>query len=992
MRRVRLLPRVSIAAAIGLSACGDSDPAPVDVTADVAEDTAPTDTDPADTADVAEDATDTGDTADTTPPPPDYEKPGFFPSDDDASEILALDGFAQPVRVVYDDRGIPHIHAGNETDLVRAQGYVTARDRIFQMHTLRSASKGRLSEFSGVSALSGDLFLRMLRLGAVAEEMAELTEQSDPLLWPQLQAFSDGVNAYLANLRAGTEAKPPELTIFGTDMVYDWSPADTMAIVRLQTWDLGFGGVVNELDLLGYILRLKERYADTPLAGIWNDVADFTPAAKTPTIVPEGGIPEVGSYSLDASLDTPFFKGLEASHIVEVRRGLEEMEHIPHRAFRAAGEMYGSNNWVVSGEHTTSGRPIVANDTHLSLRNPAIFYQVHLDTTRAGGDISLNGVNFAGAPGIVLGHNANIAWGATVVFSDTTDYYVERFVPEDESRGIGRFDRVFANGTEEVEVQRRVETFRFGKQSGKECIDSAPSWVQNLDWSEAVEAGVCTLTVTLLDVPGHGPIVPWSFREDADGNLLAMSWKWTGFEPTEELGAVARINRASNYEEFKQALERFSVGSQNWVYGDREGNIGWFPSHRVPIRKHIAEGNTLYPPFLPMPGDTGECEWTGFLERADLPQSYNPEKGFLITANADPLGFVFDNDPFNDGIYFGHAWDIGYRMDQIDRRIRAVIDDGGKFDKEVMASIQGDHTSRLGADLVPALLAAVDDAKNGTDTRAAAVLTPAIEAAAARLALWEGLGWEAASGVNAEGGSPNANASIATSIFNAWLRFFVEDLIFDEQLTGLGGSMTARLVRRVVVEPEVLHVQGAPGAPHPLWDDITTEDVVETPAEIMVRALGKAVAFLSDPERVGPSNAGGFGTDDMDAWRWGRLHTVTLRHNVAEVFNIPKPSELPDGFPRPGDVFGVDASDPGLFGRRFTYAHGAAIRNVYDLTDPIVFHGVIPGGQSENPTRPFYDDGAQSWAKNEAPKVAYQVEDILGAASHVLDLVTPAAE
>jgi penicillin amidase len=981
-----------VASAPLTAACGDDDkPAPADTSADVAADISLDDTG-ADTGDDVSEPADTAPdvTADTSGP--EYEKPGFFPTTDAADEVLLFEGFSQPVRVVYDDRGIPHIYAANATDLARAQGYVTARDRIFQMHTLRSAAKGRLAEFSGVGALSGDMFLRTLKLGRVAEEMAANTEANDPLTWPLLSAFTDGVNAYLANLRAGREKAPTEIIVFGTQMIYDWTPADTMAIVRLQTWDLGFGGIVNELSLLEYIQRLRAEHEGTPLADIWKDIVNFSPAGRTPTIVPEGGIPTEGNIDIGDIIDQPFFRDLEAAHIVEVRKGLEAMEFIPHRAFRAAGEMYGSNNWVVSGAHTTHGKAIVANDTHLSLRNPAIFYQVHLDTTRAGGDISLNGVNFAGAPGIVLGHNDHIAWGATVVYSDTTDYYVERFVPADEANGFGRYDRVYQNGDIAVAVQKRQESFVFNKPSGGECVDAAPAWVKNLEWSQVNEGGVCTLTVTMLDVPNHGPIVPWSFREKEDGTFVAMSWKWTGFEVTEELGAVTRINLAKNWDEFRQALDYFSVGSQNWVYGDKQGNIGWFPSHRVPIRKNIAAGDTRFPPFLPMPGDTGEAEWTGFVPRTELPQAYNPPSGYLITANADPMGISYDNDPFNDGIYFGYVFDIGYRMDQIDRRFRAVIDGGQKFDHQVMASIQGDHRSRFGEALTPALLRAVAAAREGSNAAAAVHLDAMTEAAADRLALWEDLDFEAASGVGAEGGSPAQKAATATAIFNAWLRFMIENTIFDEGLQGLGGSMTGRYLARVFAALDAWEASGGTGEKPAIlrvFDDITTEATVETHTEILVKSLKQAVAFLADPATVGPRNAGGFGTDDMDAWRWGALHTVTLRHNVSTAFDIPSPSVLPNGFPRPGDVFGVDASDPGLFGRTFTYAHGAAIRNVYDMVDPVVFHGVIPGGQSENTTSPFYKDGAESWSRNEAPLVAFQVTDVVARKTRVVDMIAP---
>jgi penicillin amidase len=954
------------ACALSVSACGERAAEPEGATPadDAADAASATDAPAREDAPASEDA----------PAPPPYERPAFFPAaETPAAEVLAIPGLSAPVRVLVDDRGIPHIHAENEPDLFRAQGYVTARDRMFQMHTLRLAARGRLAELSGRSALAGDLYLRTLRLGAVAEAMAEKARLEDPQTWAAVSDFAAGVNAFLANLRAGREARPPEVAIFGLEALHDWTPGDTMAIVRLQTWDLSFRGIVDELGLLDYLLAVRTAWRGSELDGIWKDLADFRPLTETST-VPRSVRGAPATFDLEAVLSDPFYETLAAARIVEARHELEAMEHIPHRAFRASGEMFGSNNWVVSGAHTASGAPLLANDTHLALRNPSIFYQVHLDTAAAGGTLSLSGVNFAGAPGIVLGHNGHVAWGATVAYSDVTDVYVERFAPADAQAGYGPRDRVLRAG-EAVPVERRAESFRFAKPATGACVDAAPAWVKNLTYRERVEGTDCLLEVELLDVPHHGPIIPWSFRETADGALLAMTFRWTGFEATEELGAIMGLNRARDFEDFKQALHRFGVGAQNWVYADTAGHIGWYPSHRVPIRKHLAAGDRRYPPFLPMPGDTGACEWEGFVPREDLPQAFDPEAGFLVTANADPAGFSFDNDPFNEGLYFGYAWDVGFRVDQIDRRLRAAIAAGDKLDVADMAAIQGDHRSRLGEALVPHLLDALDAARTGHDPQAEGQLTPAVEEAASYLASWEALGYEAASGVGpepgtrAEAGSDAAKASTATVIFNAWVRFLIEDTMGDEGLVGLGGAMTGRFLVRLVTAPERLATASPDQTDHPLWDDRDTDEVVETRAAIMVRALARALAFLSAPDRVGPAEAGGFGTPDMASWRWGALHTVTLKHNISPAWHIPPASEHPNGFPRPGDSFGVDASDPGLFGRSFTFSSGAAIRNVYALTAPVTFHGVIPGGQSEHPTSRFYRDGADAWARNEAPLV-----------------------
>ncbi len=975
MRAPAPRPILAVLSAASLAACGDAPEAPAVDTAGVADTAAPA-PDSAQPVDDASRPPEADAEADVAPPA--YDRPTFFPASEVAAdEVLALPGLSGPVRVLVDGRGIPHIHAANEADLFRAQGYVTARDRIFQMHTLRLAARGRLAELSGRGALAGDLFLRLLRLGAVAEAMAEKARTDDPETFAAVEHFAAGVNAFLVNLRAGREAGPPEVALFGVDGLHDWTPGDTMAIVRLQTWDLSFRGIVDELGLLEHLFAVRAAWKGTELEGIWKDLADFRPVTETSTL-PRSVRGAPATFDLEAVLSDPFYEALADARLSEasVRRGLEAMEGIPHRAFRASSEMFGSNNWVVAGAHTASGAPMLANDTHLALRNPSIFYQVHLDTTQAGGSLALSGVNFAGAPGIVLGHNGHIAWGATVVYSDVTDVYVERFAPADPAAGFGPRARVIRNGDEAVPVTVRTETFRFLQPASGACVDLAPAWVRNLTFRERTEGGACLLEVDLLDAPGHGPILPWSFRETDDGQPLAMSIRWTGFEATDELSAIMGVNRARNFEEFKTALHRFGVGAQNWIYADTAGHIGWYPSHRVPVRKHLATGDRRYPPFLPMPGHTGETEWTGFVPREELPQAFDPPQGFLVTANADPAGFSFDNDPFNEGLYLGYAWDVGLRIDQIDRRLRAAIDAGDKLDADAMAAIQGDHRSRFGEALVPHLLDALDAALTGADSQAEARLTPAIEEARGYLVGWEALGWEAASGVGASSGSDAARASIATVIFNTWVRFLVEDALEDEGLLGLGGSMTGRFLIRLVTAPEALASTRPEDAEHAVWDDRATVDVVETRAAIMIGALGKALAFLADPAAVGPARQGGFGTADMAAWRWGALHAVTLRHNVSRSWDIPTAAEHAAGYPRPGDSFGVDAADPGLFGRTFTFSSGAAIRNVYGLTEPVTFRGVIPGGQSERPTSPFYRDGADAWAKNEAPPVLRERADL----------------
>ena len=898
-----------------------------------------------------------------------YQNPEYFPGAElDADTVKHLERLVKPVRVVHDNFGVPHIYAETIDDLIFAQGYVTAGKRLFQMHTLRMAASGRLGELLGPSSVRGDVLLRTLKLRATAEKMAARTQELYPEVYQVLERYAAGVNHFIARMNAGDELKPLEVIVFKSDLE-PWTPADTLTIVRLQTWDLGFGGVFSEDELLEHILTLQEKFDGTSREGIAGDAYEFTPPAKTPTVEGKSALTEASETNFKSILANPFFEKFSpemwSQHAAFTRETLE----FPHRMFRS--EDFGSNNWVVSGEHTASGRPLVANDPHLALRNPSVFFQVHLSTKLAGGDFEVSGVNFAGSPGIVLGHNAHAAWGATVFYSDVTDIYAEE-VSED---GKG----VLFKG-EVVPFEIREETFKYILPGDETCDQAISGWIDQINPQVSViDATTCELKVTLRDVPHHGPVIPWSPDTDKDGKPACMSWKWTGFEATDELTAVWGLNMMKSVDDFKAALDHFDVGAQNWVYGDKDGNIAWYPSHQLPIRP-----NKDFPPFLPLPGD-GSAEWDGFVPRSELPQAFNPAEGFLVTANADPIGVTYDNDTFNDGPYLGHTWAPGFRMERSHELVKAAVEKG-KVTPEELSAIQGDHRSNSGMRVTPYLLAAIEAATDGSDAQAAAEMNDAVVEAKSYLASWAEHGYAASSGVGADVDSSEAQASIATSILNATLVHLFPIVYGDEGVADIPDGFKIRLLLRMLETPEVMATYSEEIGDSILWDNLTTVDVVETRHQMLIRAMVEGLAFLANPEKVGVANAGGFGTEDMSAWRWGALHTVTLRHNVAPGNNIPSPTELPEGYPRAGDNFCVDASHPGLGDTSFTFGGGPSLRNVYELTDDIAQWAIIPGGQDEAPTSPHYSDQMELWVKNEAPLRALKAEDVLESREMIIDL------
>lgn len=949
--------------------CGDTEKVESPDTRDTVSDTGGADTiTPEDVAD-----TGGGDTA----TPIDYTQPDWFPAKGtDANEVLELPdlGLEGNVRVVYDDRGIPHIYGDSETDLAAVQGYVLARDRIFQLHTLRAAASGRLAEFNGVGSLSGDLYLRMIGLRRTAAAMAEKTRTDDPALYAAMEAYARGVNTFIARMKAGLEQKPIEVQIFGADIIAPWTPTDTMSIVRLQTWDLGFD--LGDLDRLNDIKAIKAKNDGTALEGIEASYLNVEPIREVASYEPDGGANQTGSFDLEEVLAKDFFRKISREQLGRTLDVLRPLEYGPHHPFR--GPEYGSNNWVVSGAHTASGKPIVANDTHLALRNPAVFYNVHLNNTLAGGDINASGVQFAGAPGIVLGHNDHAAWGATVFDSDVTDVYLETLSADGK--------QVLYDG-DWVDLVPREETFRFPQPGGgKTCAEAGPAWLAGVETSETVDNFVCSLTITFLEVPHHGPIIPWSYGRDSDGKTYAMSFNWTGLEATGELSAIWGLGKAASVSDFHTALDKFGCGAQNWVFGLDNGDIGWYPAHNLPIRKHIAAGNTDWPPFLPMPGDTSDTQWDGFIPHAELPQVVNPAKGWIATANNDPVGNSFDNDPFNDGHYLGFRWTVGYREGRISDLLAAKVATGGLTQDDMLA-IQSDHHSNFGETLTPALLDALLAAKDGTDVVAHDMLTSQVDAARALLEAWRDGGYEAPSGYGAADGSRDAKLSAATAIFNTWIVFLGRDVLVPHDLRRGGDSVVARLLWRLIMKPETMAGYDATKGDTVLWDPDLTDAVEVTRTQAMVRALVEALDFLADPTLVGPAVSGGFGTSDTTKWRWGALHTLTLTHNVSPAYNIPTAAEFPNGFPRPCDSFCVDAAHPGLSDTKFTFTSGPAIRNSYELTTPPVFRGVIPGGESEQPTSPHYRDEMDLWVQNKSPEIPFTVDDVLAKKEKIVDFV-----
>lgn len=537
------------------------------------------------------------------------------------STTLRLAGLRERVTLRRDERGIPYIEAANLSDLSFAQGYVTASDRLWQMDLMRRSMRGEAAEVLGNAVLAQDKMFRTYGFAQVAEaEVAGASKEARE----QLEAYARGVNAYIESLDA--KALPPEFQILQY-RPRPWTPADSLLIVKLffeflsDTWQTD-------------IMRAA-------LAGI--------PAAKREALLVETSpldVIVVGSDNAKAKARA----GLTPPGDVDVKKEIAALRALNQMRASIAlvAERLGvfelnreaSNNWVVSGKRTASGKPLLANDPHLLASAPSIWYMINLSAP----GLRAAGVTSPGLPGVVIGHNERIAWGFTNVGPDVADLYLEKF----DSQNPRRY--MTPAGWREAEVRR-------------EEIKVRKSFTGTETETQALE-----VTVTR-----HGPVV-----FEREGRRYAL--KWTALDPRlSAADGFYAINMARNWTEFQSALSRYTAPMQNMVYADVDGHIGYTAAGRVPLRK-TGDGS------VPYDGSTDAGEWIGFIPFEKLPRLFDPPSGIIVTANQRIVGHDY---PF----FLTREWAAPYRA----RRILELLEAKPKLTIDDFRAIQGDTFSIPGS-------------------------------------------------------------------------------------------------------------------------------------------------------------------------------------------------------------------------------------------------------------------------------------------------------
>ncbi|HUT52609.1 MAG TPA: penicillin acylase family protein [bacterium] len=564
---------------------------------------------------------------------------------------VVVAGLDSPVRVVRDKWDVPHIYARTRRDLFFASGFVQAQDRLFQMDLLRRVCEGRLAEWVGQSALPSD---RLARTIGFHRQAARNLAAAPPESAEALDAYAAGVNAYIERHSSNLPLEYKALK----SAVEPWEPADTLAIALYIGWGLA-NDWKNEVLRLGIMEERDEK-------NMWEIVPLYE--AKGPDIVPPEYWPgKALNKKQEEGARAPAIHGLGQVVSPHAIASLFAADAALRRFFSGGmARPLCSNSWAVDGSMTGSGKPILANDPHLELTLPSVWYELHL----AGAGFDVIGVTFPGIPLVVLGHNREIAWGATTTQADTEDIFIEDINPAD---------------AHQYQFQGRWVPFRVEKEKIRVKQDKDGGFKD-----EVLE----------VRVGRHGPIINGVLDPPVRADK-ALALSWTGFEVTDPIGAFAAVNQARDWETFRGGIQRLGCPVQNWIYADGAGNIAYIAAGLYPVR---ARSNGT----VPVSGQDGLHEWQGFVPLDELPQFINPKSHYIVTANNRVM--PPDQVPY----VISYSYGPPYRAARITELLAA--ESGKKFSAADMAAIQSDTYSMRARRLMPLFLEVLDLNRAGDDT------------------------------------------------------------------------------------------------------------------------------------------------------------------------------------------------------------------------------------------------------------------------------------
>jgi penicillin amidase len=778
---------------------------------------------------------------------------------------LTVKGLQHAVYVARDPSGVPHITAQTAHDVFFAQGYVTAQDRLFQMEFNRRVAGGELAAMFGAgdnnSLIAADEFLRTL--GFYASARVEY-ESLDPAVKVELQAYADGINAFISSHQ---NTLPLEFTILGVKPA-PWTPLDSLAYGRVVSLSLDSTWYTKYTRAL-VIAKAGQGVASSLFPAYPNTNPTLFSGVNTAAPVTKSNGSAISSTQNSIVSVSPAQASLFAQTPDTLLQGAEMVKQL----LGPIADSIGSNDWVVDGSVTATHEPLLANDPHLDINMPSIWYEIALQ----GAGLDVIGFSFPGDPGVVIGHNDHIAWGVTNVGADNSDLYQETLDPKNHPG-----DYLYKG--QWTPLQTRQETIE--AHGGKSVTFTVSSTI-------------------------HGPIIN-SVNSDVK-SLPPLALKWSALQPGYTFAGFFQLDYATNWQEFIAAVSNIWI-SQNFVYADTQGNIGYRMSGVLPIRPAANE-------IGPVDGASGDFEWSGYVPQANMPTLFNPPTHIIATANQQIT-------PPDYPYYVTSSWDYGYRA----RRIDDLLADQTNMTVGYFERVQADVTSVPATILAPRFVAA-GQAAGGESAKAAALLQ----------------GWD--------GSMPRD--SVAATVYEVTASMLARETIepvlgkklyniYDSNIDA--SNMYAVLIS--LIEAPVAPFFGAQGP----QDVVNARDVAEA------KALHDAYDYLTAT----------YGSD-TSKWTWGTLHTATFAHPLASV----TPLNLIFGVApvaRPGDSMTINVGGDGGFSADpadYSQRSVSSMREIIDLSNFDNSLWVTTTGESGQPFSSHYDDLVPLWDQNQYQSMAF---------------------
>ncbi|MDQ3020360.1 MAG: penicillin acylase family protein [Bacteroidota bacterium] len=795
------------------------------------------------------------------------------------SGVIKVQGISDKVNIYKSEFGVSQIFAENESDMYFSLGYVHAQDRLWQMDLIRRVAEGRLSEILGKEVLDYDILFRTIGINKFSVKQYEkLSLKSKSIL----SAYCSGVNFFIEQ---NSKQLPLEFDILNYKPE-QWKPEHSVMLIRLMGWELNlswysdvmFGEIVKKFGLE----KAKDFFPDYP------EDAPFVITNETDKVKSDTSKPNVNSTRKTSSIEL-YQNQIEKNYssVYELGKNYFNLSKNYRRYFGLEGIHVGSNAWVIAGNKTETKKPLLANDPHLALLVPSKWYEVSLYDNKK--KYSVCGFSMPGVPGIAIGHNDIISWGLTNLMCDDSDF----FILEKDSADRNKY--IFKNE-----------------------VLSLDSSIENIKIKDAPDDYIFTTFSTKL-----GPVVSnlektgftnnQKFRTQSSEEIL--TFKWTGFEFSDELETFYKINNASNWKDFKEALKTFGTPALNFVYADTIGNIAYHSAGLIPVRENFTDES-----YANFPSN-GESNWSGFIPFAELPNSINPKNGYIVTANNKPQK--------NYKYYISNLYEPHYRAERIEELIMSnsiVTEDEVKLMQRDVYSIQANDFCKYLFDAFGDSANLTSDVKNYLDL----------------LRQWD---------------FEFKTNSVASTLFaqfeiELYKNFYKDALgaeLFENYLflKNIPVRNTAKLFK---LKSSLL-----------FENNFAKEQIIR-------KSFYDAVSDLIS--RYG---------SDFNKWEWGEVHKVNMKHplgvvpSLSSMLNIGPFKISGNGTTINNLEYSFSAA---LNTGEFESYLGPSMRMIIDLSNAKRYLSIIPTGQSGQPLHSNYEDQARLWLNGDYKKVSTDFDDL----------------